>query len=235
MTAKYLNQARYTVAVDCVVMGYEDQTLKILLIKRGFQPMKGHWSLMGGFVQPAETADEAAIRILKDLTGLEGVYLEQFKTYSKPDRDPQERTISIAYYALIDIKQYKESLNNDYHAEWFPIKDFPQLIFDHKEMVLSAKAKLRYKAASHAILFELLPQKFTLPLLQDLFEDVYDAQFDKGNFSRKMLSTGLLIKQKEKDKSSSKKGAFYYKLDKKHYEQNLHKLVKMIPNPNNII
>ncbi|MFT3902471.1 MAG: NUDIX domain-containing protein [Niabella sp.] len=235
MTAKYVNQKRYAVAIDCVVMGYEEQTLKILLIKRSFNPMKGHWSLMGGFVQPEESADQAADRILKELTGLEGVYLEQFKTFTAPDRDPQERTISIAYYALIDINQYKESLSQDYEAQWFPIREYPELIFDHNEIVTTARHKLRYKAASHAILFELLPQKFTMPLLQALFEDVYGAHFDKGNFSRKMLSTGLLIKLKEKDKSSSKKGAYYYRLDKKHYEQNVHKLVKMIPNPNDLL
>ena len=119
-----------------------------------------------------------------------------------------------SYFALIDINQYKEVLNDEFEAEWFPIKEFPQLIFDHNEMVLTAQKRLQYKAASHTILFELLPEKFTLPMLQSLFEDVFNTSFDKGNFSRKMLSTRLLIKQKEKDKSNSKKGAYYYKLDK---------------------
>ncbi|MFT4093351.1 MAG: NUDIX domain-containing protein [Niabella sp.] len=232
---KHTSIKKFAVAIDCIVFGFDGQHLKLLLIKRGFEPEKGKWSLMGGFVGDAESADVAASRILKSLTGLEGIYLEQFHTFSSLLRDPAQRTISIAYFALIDIKKYKHPLNPDFEAAWFPIKDFPQLIFDHNEMVLSAQKKLQYKAASHTILFELLPEKFTLPLLQTLFEDVFDTNFDKGNFSRKMLSTKLLIKQKEKDKSNSKKGAYYYTLDKKHYQQNLHKISKLIPKANELL
>lgn len=235
MTTKYVNQPRFTVAVDCIVFGYDGQNLKLLLVKRGFTPMKGKWSLMGGFVSKTESADEAASRILESLTGLSGVYQEQFHTFSQPNRDPMERTLSIAYFSLIDINKYKEDLNSNYQSEWFPVKDFPKLIFDHQEMVSMAKRKLQYKAISHTILFELLPERFTLPLLQSLFEDVFETNFDQGNFSRKMLSTGLFIKQREKDKSGSKKGAFYYKLDRKNYKKNLHKILKLVPNPNNIL
>lgn len=234
-TKKYKNQSRYTVAVDCIVFGFDGEHVNILLIKRDFEPEKGKWSLMGGFIKPTESAEDAAKRILKELTGLDGIYQEQLKAFSNPDRDVLERTISITYFALIDIDQYKESINEDYEAKWFPVTHFPDLIFDHNEMVKLAKSTLKYKATSHVILFELLPEKFTLPSLQGLFEDVYDTKFDKGNFSRKMLSTGLLIKQKEKDKANSKKGAYYYKVDKKHYEQNLHKFLKLIPNPNSLL
>lgn len=223
------------VAVDCIVFGFDGNRLKLLLIKRGFQPEKGKWSLMGGFVEDNESAEDAANRILKDLTGIEGIYLEQFHTFTDPNRDPVHRTISIAYFALIDINQYKEVLNDHFEAEWFPIKDYPPLVFDHHKMVQLAQKKLQYKAASHTILFELLPEKFTLPLLQTLFEDVFNTSFDKGNFSKKMLSTHLLIKQKEKDKSNSKKGAFYYTLDKKYYRQNMHKILKLIPNANELL
>lgn len=234
MTAakKYQHQSRYTVAVDCIVFGFDREHLKILLIKRGFEPEKGKWSLMGGFIKPEESAEEAASRILEELTGLDSVYQEQLHTFSLPERDDLERTISISFFALIDIEKYKESLNTHYQAKWFPINEFPKLIFDHDEMVSLAKKTLKYKATSQVILFELLPEKFTLPSLQSLFEDVYDTKFDKGNFSRKMLSTKLMVKQKDKDKSSSKKGAYYYKIDKKHYEQNLHKFLKLIPIPN---
>ena len=232
---KYQRITKFTVAVDCIVFGFDGTRLNILLIKRGLEFEKGKWSLMGGFVNENESADAAATRILKKLTGLEGIYLEQLHTFSSPDRDPVQRTVSIAYFALIDINKYKESINTDFEAEWFPIKDFPNLIFDHNEMVAQAQKRLQYKAASHTILFELLPEKFTLPLLQSLFEDVFNTNFDKGNFSRKMLSTKLLIKQKEKDKSNSKKGAYYYKLDKKHYQENLHKILKLIPNPNHLL
>ncbi len=232
---RYQHITKFTVAVDCIVFGFDGTRLKILLVKRGLEPEKGKWSLMGGFVNDNESTETAANRILKSLTGLEGIYLEQYHTFSSPDRDPVQRTISVAYFALIDINKYKESINTDFEAQWFNIKEFPQLIFDHGDMVHLAQKKLQYKAASHTILFELLPEKFTLPLLQSLFEDVFDTSFDKGNFSRKMLSTKLLIKQKEKDKSNSKKGAFYYKLDKKHYQENLHKILKLIPNPNQIL
>ena len=232
---KYQKQTRFLVAVDCIVFGFDGQQLKILLIKRGFEPCLDEWSLMGGFVQPTESADEAASRVLRELTGLEGVYLEQFHSFTEVERDPIERTVSIAYFALIDIHQYENQLNELYHAEWFGLNEIPALIFDHPKMVRLARQKLRYKAALHPLLFELLPNRFTLPLLQSLFEDVYGTKFDRGNFSRKIISTGLLIKQKEKDKTGSKKGAFYYKLDKKHYRRNFHSVLKFIPNINHLL
>ncbi|WP_416441946.1 NUDIX hydrolase [Phnomibacter sp. MR] len=233
--AEYQYQTRILVAVDCILFGFDGEQIQLLLIKRGFEPMKHQWSLMGGFVQPDESTDDAANRILKQLTGLEGIYLEQLHTFSSPDRDPIERTVSIAYFALIDIKQYQQQLTDQFQAAWFPMQDIPTLIFDHEQMVKMARQRLRYKAASHPVLFELLPQKFTLPVLQHLFEDVYDTQFDKGNFSRKMLSTGLLLKQTDKDKGSSKKGAFYYKLDKKNYKKNFHQLLRIVPNAHELI
>ncbi len=226
---KYQKQTRYLAAVDCIIFGFDGNKLKILLIQRGFEPELNNWSLMGGFIQPAENSDEAANRILKKLTGLEGVYLEQFHTYSEPARDPIERTISVAYFALIDTNRYERQMSDEYHPEWFPLEEMPQLIFDHQLMVAMAKEKLRYKASLHPLLFELLPAKFTLPTLQSLFEDVFETQFDTRNFSRKLMSTGLLLKQGEKDKGSSKKGAFYYKLDKKHYRKNFHKFIHFIP------
>jgi 8-oxo-dGTP diphosphatase len=232
---KYQKQARLLAAVDCIIFGFDGQKLKILLIQRGFEPEKNNWSLMGGFIQPVESADEAATRILKKLTGLDGVYLEQLHAFTEPNRDPIERTISIAYFALIDSNQYEKQISDEYHPEWFPLDKMPDLIFDHKKMVTMAREKLRYKASLHPILFELLPPRFTLPLLQSLFEDVFETTFDTRNFSRKLMSTNLLLKQKEKDKENSKKGAFYYKLDKKHYKKNFHKFLHIIPNPNGIV
>lgn len=227
---KYDKQSRYLLAVDCVVFGFDGSKLKILLIKRGFEPKKNHWSLMGGFVEKKESTDEAAIRILKKLTGLEGVYLEQMHVFSAVDRDPIERTVSVTYFALIDISKYQTQLNEEYQPEWVPLNEVPSLIFDHNDMVSYAKRVLRLKAAMHPILFELLPEKFTVPTLQSLFEDVYETSFDKGNFSRKIMSTGLLIKQKDKDMEGSKKGAFYYKLDKKNYKKNFHEVIRIVPN-----
>jgi ADP-ribose pyrophosphatase YjhB (NUDIX family) len=228
---KYQKQIRMLAAVDCIIFGFDGQTLKLLIIQRGFEPERGKWSLMGGFIQRDESADEAAVRILKSLTGLEGVYLEQLASFSDPARDPIERTISIAYFALIDIHRYEKQLTEEYHTEWVTLNKIPSLIFDHNKMVGMAKEKLRYKAALHPLLFELLPKKFTLPQLQSLYEGVYETNFDKRNFSRKVLSTSLLIKQEDKDKGNSKKGAFYYKLNAKNYKANFQAFLNIIPNP----
>jgi ADP-ribose pyrophosphatase YjhB (NUDIX family) len=227
---KYQDQTRVLAAVDCIIFGFDGQSLKILLVHRGIEPEKDKWSLMGGFIQPEESADNAAIRILKSMTGLEGVYLEQLFTFGDPGRDPIERTLSITYFALIDILRYEKQLSDEYHPEWFPLNKIPKLIFDHNEMVKMAKDKLRYKAALHPILFELLPKKFTLPQLQSLYESVYDTGFDKRNFSRKVLSTKLLIRLEDKDKGSSKKGAYYYKLNAKKYKANFQAFLNIIPN-----
>lgn len=232
---KYIGQTRILVAVDCIIFGFDGSDFKLLLIQRGFAPEKKKWSLMGGFIQPSETLEVAANRVLKQLTSLEDVYLEQLQAFSGPNRDPVERTIAVAYFALIDINKYEKQLSSEYHAEWFLLKDMPQLIFDHEEMVDLAKKRLRYKAALHPVLFELLPEKFTIPQLQMLYEGLYDTVFDKRNFSRKILSTGLLVKQKEKDKENSRKGAFYYKLDKRKYSENFQAFLKFIPNPDKFL
>jgi 8-oxo-dGTP diphosphatase len=232
---RYSGQIHVLTALDCVIFGFDGNNIKLLLIQRALKPEKGKWSLMGGFLLPEESLEQAADRILKQLTGLEGVYMEQLKTFGDPQRDPVERTISVVYFALIDIHKYEKQLSDEYHAEWFLLNKRPDLIFDHEEMMKIAQQKLRYKAALHPILFELLPAKFTIPQLQALYENVYDTSFDNRNFSRKVLSTGLLIKQKEKDKINSKKGAFYYKLDKKKYKANFGAFLNFIPNPNKFI
>src|ERR1700743_2212629 len=232
---KYSKQTRLLLAVDCIIFGFDGETLKILLIKRGFQPEKGNWSLMGGFVQVDESLDQASNRILKQLTGLEGVYLEQLYTFSEVDRDPKERTVSTAYFALIDIHKYETQLSNDYHAEWFPLKRIPKLIFDQQEMVETAKKRLRYKAAMHPILFELLPTRVTIPQLQLLYENVFNTAIDKRNFSKRVLATGLLIKLTDKDKAGSKRGAFYYQLNMRNYYAKFQSFLNFIPNPDTLL
>lgn len=227
---KYARQTRLLVAVDCIIFGFDGTQLKILLIKRVLQPLKGNWSLMGGFIGSAESADEAAERILKKLTGLSGVYLEQMHCFGDPKRDTIERTISVAYFALIDIHKYKEQISHEYHAEWFALNEIPKLLFDHASMIEMGRKKLQYKAALHPILFELLPAKFTLPQLLILYEAFYDASIDKRNFTRKVQTTGLLVKLNEKDKDGSKKGAFYYKLNRVNYRSNLQAFLYIVPN-----
>jgi 8-oxo-dGTP diphosphatase len=231
---KYSKQTRLLLAIDCIIFGFDGETLKILLIKRGFQPEKGNWSLMGGFVQTSESIDQAANRILKQLTGLDGVYLEQLHIFGDTGRDPIERTASVAYFALIDINKYETQLSVDYHAEWFPLKRVPKLVFDHQEMVESAKRRIRYKAALHPILFELLPTKFTLPQLQTLYESVFNTTIDKRNFSKRVLATGLLMKLTEKDKASSKRGAYYYQLNMQNYYAKFQAFLNFIPNPDTL-
>jgi 8-oxo-dGTP diphosphatase len=232
---QYLGQKRVLIAVDCIIFGFDGNELKLLLIKRAFEPEKDKWSLMGGFLQKSETLDDAANRVLKELTGLENVYLEQLHTFSDVTRDPEERTISVAYFALIDIHQYETQLSENYHAEWFTLPNKPRLIFDHDDMVRMAQRQLRYKAALHPILFELLPQRFTIPHLQTMYEEVYATNFDSRNFTRKLLSTGLLVRQNGKDKSSSKKGAFYYKLDKRKYKVKQDAFLNLVPKPDKFL
>lgn len=231
----YSGQRRYLVALDCIIFGFDGKDIKLLLIKRAFEPEKDKWSLMGGFLQPTETLDEAADRILKQLTGLEGVYMEQLQVFSEIKRDPIERTISVCYFALIDIHQYEKQISDQYHAEWFLLSKKPRLIFDHDDMVRLAQKQLRYKAALHPILFKLLPEKFTIPQIQNLYECVYDTLFDNRNFTRKVMSTGLLVKLNGKDKSGSRKGAFYYKLDKRTYKVKEDAFLNFVPKADKFI
>ncbi len=217
--ARYKNEHKILVAVDCIIFGFDGKQLKALLIKRGFAPEKGKWSLMGGFVGKDENADEAAARVLKALTGLEDVYMEQLYTFSDVTRDTAGRVISIAYFALINIGDYSEQLQIEHEAKWFLLHRIPPLIFDHREMLTKARERLREKVVAHPVGFELLPEKFTLPQLQTLYEAIFDMSFDKRNFTKKILSLGVLNKLDEKEKQSSRKGAFYYVFDSAKYRK----------------
>jgi len=216
---QYKNHDRFLLAVDCIIFGFDGSQLKALCIKRGFEPEKNNWSLMGGFVRQKESADEAAARILYDLTGLRDVYMEQLHCFSDVDRDPAGRVISIAYSALINIEDDDEKLLEEHNAKWFSLQKIPGLIFDHKQMVMEAKKRLQEKASNHPIGFALLPHKFTLQQLQALYEAIFEMPFDKRNFTKKILSLSILQKLNEKEKESSRKGAFYYVFDEKKYRQ----------------
>lgn len=231
----YIGEHRLLAAVDCIIFGFDGWNLKLLLVQRNMDPERNKWSLMGGFIKPLETPEDAANRVLEQLTGLKDVYMEQLHVFGRPDRDPVERTLSITYYALIDINQYQEQILQNQRAEWFLLSEIPSLIFDHDDMVKLAKKKLKYKAALHPLLFQLLPEKFTIPQLQALYEGVYNTTFDDRNFSRKLLSTGLLVKLPEKDKLSSKRGAFYYRLDQSNYTKKFEKFLNLVPNPDKFL
>jgi 8-oxo-dGTP diphosphatase len=215
----YKSSQKILVAVDCIIFGFDGENLKALLIKRGFEPEVGKWSLMGGFVGRDENADEAAKRVLYQLTGMTDIYMEQLYTFTDVDRDTAGRVVSIAYFALINIADYSEQLQLEHEARWFPLNKIPPLVFDHKKMVSKAKAQLKQKVANHPIGFELLPTKFTLPQLQSLYEAIYETPLDKRNFVKKILSLGILNKLEEKEKESSRKGAFYYVFDNTKYNK----------------
>jgi ADP-ribose pyrophosphatase YjhB (NUDIX family) len=214
---KYKSQDRILVAVDCIIFGFDGKQLQALLIKRGFEPEKGNWSLMGGFTNQNESTDQAAVRILLQLTGLHNIYMEQLYCFSDVNRDAAGRVISIAYFALINIEDYNEQMQFEHEARWFELSKIPSLIFDHNQMVQTAKQRLQQKVSNHPIGFELLPEKFTLPQLQNLYEAIYESALDKRNFTRKILSLGILNRLDEKNKESSRKGAFYYIFDDKKY------------------
>ncbi|MDF2515231.1 MAG: mismatch repair protein MutT [Sphingobacterium sp.] len=225
----YKKDSGILLAVDCIIFGFNGESLEVLLIKRDFEPERNKWSLMGGFVQPDESPEEAASRVLKKLTGLENVYMEQCSVFGDPGREPLDRVVSICYFALIDTQQYTHILSDDYEAKWFPLQEHPALIFDHEQMISSAQYRLRMKAALYPILFELLPEKFTIPQIAALYEGVYNIELDKRNFSRKLLSSGLIIKLQEKDKENSKKGAYYFKLNTDIYKEKIMSFLRYLP------
>lgn len=215
----YLNKDTHLIAVDCIIMSYHENDLYVLLAKRQFEPMKGKWSLMGGFVNKGESVNEAAGRVLDEFTGIEDIFMEQLGAYGEVERDLGERVVSIAYYALVDMDKFDTSRAIKYDARWMKITHLPDLIFDHSKMVKDTIKTLQRIAAVKPIGFNLLGDRFTLPVLQSLYEAIYQETIDKRNFRKKFLSMDILEKLDEKDKGSSKRGAYYYQFDKDKYDQ----------------
>jgi len=217
----YSNGTKHLVAVDCIIFGYDifEKEIKLLLFKRIVEPAKGRWSLTGGFVEQEESLDDAATRILRKLTGLESVYMKQSYIYGDSDRDPGARVISVAYFALITIRDINKELVEQNGVSWRSISRLPDLIFDHPFMVKRALTDLQNQAKIKPVGFELLPEKFTLVQLQDLYEAIYQRKVDKRNFRKKILSMEIIEKLDEKEKETSKKGAYYYKFNKDSYER----------------
>ncbi|MDR9457748.1 MAG: NUDIX domain-containing protein [Salegentibacter sp.] len=215
----YQPSEKMYVATDCLIFGFDEGQLKLLVFKRRVEPRKGEWSLIGSFVNLDEDVEEAAKRVLAEITGLENVYMEQLGAYGAAERDPGYRTISIVQYALIRINDYDKKLVESHGAHWFDINEVPGLVLDHDKMLADGLEKLRRKARYQPIGFELLPEKFTIPQLQKLYEVIYQKELDGRNFRKKLLSLNVLIKLDEKDKSNSRRGAFLYKFDHKNYQQ----------------
>jgi 8-oxo-dGTP diphosphatase len=209
-----------------VIFGYEREELKVLLYRRGFEPSAGKWSLLGGFVGTDETLGDAARRVLYNTTGLQNIYQEQVHAFSKPGRDPAGRVISVAYYALIRINHQDSDLVAEHGAIWWPISKLPKLIFDHQEMIDSSLLSLQNKASTELVGKELLGDFFTMTNLKKLYEAIYQKNLDPGNFRKKILSLGVLMRTSLKDKTDSKKGAFLYQYMKKSQPEPINKLIR---------
>jgi len=209
---------RAALAVDCVVFGFDEAELKILLIERGLAPFKGRWALPGGFVRVEETVDDAARRELAEETGLTDVFLEQLYTFGAVDRDPRERVVSVAHYALVKLAEHPPTGASDASdAAWFPVAHPPALAFDHAAILERAVQRLRGKVRYEPIGFELLPEKFSLSQLQHLYEAVLQRIFDKRNFRKKILGMSLLIPLKERTRAGAHRPAQLFRFDARKY------------------
>lgn len=214
---------RPALTVDCVVFGLDEDELEVMLIRRGLEPFAGRWALPGGFVHLDETLEDAARRELEEETGLRKVFLEQLYTFGAVDRDPRERVVTVAYYALVKLSDHKVRAATDAtDAAWFSLNDLPDLAFDHAHILEVALARLKGKVRYQPIGFELLPKKFTLTQLQRMYEIILDRPLDKRNFRKKILGMGLLIELDEVQKDVAHRAARLYKFDDRHYR----KLVK---------
>ena len=212
---------RPALTVDCVVFGLdlEERDLKVLLIQRGVPPFEGRWALPGGFVHLDETLEEAAERELREETGVRGVFLEQLYTFGAVQRDPRERVVSVAYFALVNLNDYALRAATDAQdAAWFSAYDVPRLAFDHEQLLESARTRLRGKVRYQPIGFELLPRRFTLSQLQTLYETVLERRLDKRNFRKRFLSMGLLTELDEVEQGVAHRAARLYQFDREIYE-----------------
>lgn len=208
------------VTTDCVIFGFDNAELKVLLIERGIEPYQGKWALPGGFLDMEETADDCALRILKKETGLEHIFMEQLYTFSSIDRDPRYRVISIGYYALVKMTDFSPKIGTDTSAvKWFTLPEIPELAFDHQQIVDIAFERIKGKIKYQPIGFELLPERFTMPELHQLYEIILGTELDRRNFRKKMLSFDLLIDQNEYVKGAANRAPKIYSFDKERYEE----------------
>jgi len=206
------------VTTDCVIFGYDDMKLKVLLIERGREPYIGKWAFPGGFIQMEETVEQGALRELKEETGLSADYIEQLHCFSDPQRDPRERVISIAFLALVKISEVKGG-DDAAKAQWFDLDKIPQLAFDHDLILRMALQKLRERIHFQPIGFDLLPEKFTLKQLQMLYEAILDVHFDRRNFAKKMLHFDILTRLDDTIWPTPKREAYLFSFNKEKYDE----------------
>lgn len=206
------------VTTDCVIFGFDGVELKVLLIERGIKPYLGCWAFPGGFLNPDEPAEEGALRELREETGIENAYIEQFHTYSTPDRDPRERVITIAFLALVKLQNVRGG-DDAADARWFSVNNTPKLAFDHDIILRDALSRLRERIHFHPIGYDLLPEKFTIKELQTLYEAVLGVHFDRRNFSKKILHLDILSQLEEKVWPTPKREAKLYKFNLDKYNE----------------
>lgn len=219
MTVYYNEYSKVLVSVDCIIFGFDDDELRVLIAKRKMDPGRGEWSLNGGFVRNNESVDDAAKRVLFELTGLRNLYMRQVGAFGNVDRDPGERVISIVYYALINVKDYDQALQEQYRTSWVNIEELPKLYSDHNIMVDKARRMMQSKISTEPIGFKLLPPLFTLTQLQKLYESIYGETVDKRNFRKRVNEMDFIEKTELIDKTGSKRGAFLYRFNNKAYNE----------------
>lgn len=215
---------RPAVTVDCVVFGLDEPQgaerarLKVLLIERDREPFAGRWALPGGFVDPTETLEQAALRELSEETGVSKVYLEQLHSFGAPDRDPRDRVITVAYYGLVRRLDHAPMAASDARAVgWFPALRCPPLAFDHREIVAMALRRLQARLREQPVGFELLPKKFTLSQIQRVYEAVLGRVLDKRNFRKKLMATGVLRELAETQQGVAHRAGRLYQFDAREY------------------
>ena len=219
MTKFYGEHSKVWLSVDCIIFGFDEGKLKILIGKRKMDPGRGEWSLYGGFVRSDESVDDAARRTLYELTGLRNLFMRQVGAFGNVDRDPGERVVSIAYYALINVKDYDDDLRIKHGVEWMDINEIPQLYSDHNEMVRKARKMMQQKLSQEPVGFRLLPNLFTLTQLQRLYEAVNGEELDKRNFRKRIKDMDFIEKTELIDKTGSKRGAYLYRFNKRAYNE----------------
>jgi 8-oxo-dGTP diphosphatase len=219
MTGYYKEHSKVWVSVDCIVFGFEEKKLKLLIGKRQMDPGRGEWSLYGGFVRADESLNDAANRVLCELTGLSKLYMRQVGAFGDIDRDPGERVISVAYCALINVKDYDDALRQRYGLEWVAIEELPQLYSDHNRMVKGALTLLRRRIKTEPLTFNLLPELFTLTQLQHVYEAITDSEIDKRNFRKRIKQIDCIEKTDLIDKVTSKRGAALYRFNQVAYDE----------------
>ena len=205
------------VTTDCVIFGYDvTEGLSVLLVQRGLEPFQGRWAFPGGFMKIDEDADTGALRELLEETGLRPAAIEQFGTFTQVDRDPRERVITIAYFALVR-KAEVQSGDDAAQARWFPVREVPPLAFDHDRILRVALGKLREKIHFEPVGFELLPEVFTMPQLQALYESILDVRFDRRNFAAKILKLGLLTEVGDRPAGTARRIPAPYSFNREKY------------------